>query len=81
MLNSLADDTIHAFSSGIARVGLLTHFLFEKFPTHSSFYPEFLSGDSTIDECEPLFKKYKSCLSVIAFQNQQDFLRTFSVVN
>ncbi|KAI4202547.1 MAG: hypothetical protein LQ350_002490 [Teloschistes chrysophthalmus] len=25
---------------------------------------EFLRGDSTSDECEPLFKQYKSCLTV-----------------
>ena len=25
---------------------------------------EFLRGDSTTDECEPLFKQYKACLTV-----------------
>ena len=26
---------------------------------------EFLRGDSTTDECEPLFKQYKTCLTVL----------------
>lgn len=39
-----------------------------------SLYLEFLSGDSATDECEPLFKKYKSCLNVIAFQTSAEFL-------
>ena len=27
-------------------------------------HTEFLRGDSASDECEPLFKQYKSCLTV-----------------
>ena len=51
---------IRASSSGIARVwesSLCMDFMF----TDRS---EFLPGDSTADDCAPLFKHYKTCLTV-----------------
>lgn len=57
-----SDVTIRVSSSGIAKVGLLIiKMTLVSVLTDRS---EFLRGDSTSDECEPLFKQYKICLTV-----------------
>ncbi len=55
------DATIHVSLSGTAIVR--PPFILREIPTSHSCQ-EFLRGESTTDECDPLFKNYKTCLTV-----------------
>jgi hypothetical protein len=54
-------NTTPAFSNGIRRVSLVVACT----DAHgTNEWEEYLRGNSSEDECAPLFKKYKSCLTV-----------------